>query len=554
MQQRSETDTVDARAAWWRSAVTYQVYIRSFADGDGDGTGDLAGLRSRLPYLRDLGVDAIWINPWYRSPLHDGGYDVADYRSIDPRYGSLADADALIAEAHALGLRVVADLVPNHTSIEHEWFVEALAAVPGDPARSRYVFRPGRGADGAEPPTNWRAVFGGSAWERSDGGEWYLHLFDVSQPDLDWSHPEVRSEFLDIFRFWFDRGIDGFRVDVAHALTKDSAFPDVDPDVPPFALTEDGSHPYWDRDDVHDIIREWRAVADSYDDDKVLVAEAWVSPERLSMYLEPDQYHQSFNFDFLLAPWAAPERREVIERAIEVYRETGSLPTWVLSNHDVVRHATRFAQSNTEAEVGLAIGDSSAELDADAGLRRARAAALLMLALPGSVYLYQGEELGLPEVTDLPDEVLDDPIWERSGHTLRGRDGCRVPIPWRPDGPSFGFGDAAPWLPQPAWFGAMSVGAQSGVAGSTLELYRAALAIRRERLALAAIDTTWGLTPGGGGVIEFERGSVVCVTNFGPDEVPCPKGLVLLSSAPLGEGGVVPVDVSVWVDTSRPLE
>ncbi|MEM9714077.1 MAG: glycoside hydrolase family 13 protein [Actinomycetota bacterium] len=536
--ERSEQE----RAPWWQQSVTYQVYIRSFADGNGDGTGDLAGLRSRLGYLRDLGVDAIWINPWYRSPLHDGGYDVADYRDIDERYGTLDEAQLLIDDAHAIGLKVLADLVPNHTSSEHAWFREALSADPGDVARGRYLFRPGRG-DGSEPPNNWQSVFGGPAWTRVDDGDWYLHLFDVTQPDLDWSKREIRDEFLDIFRFWYDRGVDGFRVDVAHSLAKDPELPDVDPDAQAITSGNDGSHPFWDRDEVHDIIREWRHLADDDDGDKVLVAEAWVAPDRLPNYLAPDQYHQSFNFDFLKASWEATARRTVIDRSIDLMRELGSVPTWVLSNHDVIRQATRFALPGADDPMTFIEAGIPVDVDLELGLRRARAGALLMLSLPGSVYLYQGEELGLPEVTDLPEEVLDDPIWVRSGKTIKGRDGCRVPIPWERTGPSFGFGDASPWLPQPASFGERSVEAQTGVDGSTLELYRSALAIRRQHLA-DPLDFEWLASDDD--VLAFRRGRLTSVTNLGGGAADLPPGEVVLSTTPLVDGRL-PGDTAAWL-------
>lgn len=538
------TEAIEHDDLWWRQAVTYQVYIRSFADGDGDGTGDLAGLRSRLGYLRDLGVDALWINPWYESPLNDGGYDVANYRAIDRRYGDLAGAEALISDAHDLGLKVLADLVPNHTSSEHAWFREAISAAPGDASRDRYYFRSGRGPDGTEPPNNWQSVFGGPAWTRIDDGDWYLHLFDVSQPDLNWDHPEVRADFLDIFRFWFDRGIDGFRVDVAHGLSKDPSLPDLAAGVPAFGIEQDGSHPYWDRDEVHEIIREWRSVADSYAG-KVMVAEAWVSPERLPMYLESDQYHQSFDFDFLTAPWTAAARRPLIERAIQLIDSNAAMPTWVLSNHDVIRHATRFALAPENQPTGINASVVDDDLDQHVGLNRARAAAMLMLALPGSVYLYQGEELGLREVTDLPPEVLDDPIWERTGHKIKGRDGCRVPIPWTRSGPAFGFGEAAPWLPQPSDFADFSVEAQTGVAGSTLELYRSALALRRAHLSAGS---TFAWIDMGDDVIAFERGGITNVTNFGDEPVELPNGTILLTSGP-SDGHTVGTDVTAWIQT-----
>ena len=404
---------------WWRDAVVYQIYIRSFADGDGDGIGDLAGIRSRLPYIRDLGVDAVWITPFYPSPMADGGYDVADYRDIEPRFGSLEDADALIAEAHAAGLRVVFDVVPNHSSDQHAWFRAALASAPGSPERARYIFRPGRGAAGELPPTDWKSVFGGPAWQRvteSDGspGEWYLHLFAPEQPDFDWTNPEVIAEFHDILRFWLDRGVDGFRIDVAHGLVKDPALPDVGAeDEHLLDATARTDHPFWDRDGVHEIYRGWRKVLDAYAGDQMAVAEAWVhSPERLARYVRPDELHQAFNFDFVKTDWEAPAFRRAINQAMRVLAEVGADAQWVLSNHDIVRHVTRFGG-------GLE------------GLARARAAALLMLALPGGAYVYQGEELGLHEVEDLPEDALQDPggcalATPKGAATAAG---CRCPGP-----------------------------------------------------------------------------------------------------------------------------
>ncbi|MDP9418478.1 MAG: glycoside hydrolase family 13 protein, partial [Actinomycetota bacterium] len=412
-------------AEWWRNAVIYQVYIRSFADSDGDGVGDLPGIRSRLPYLAELGVDAIWVTPFYPSPMADGGYDVADYRDIEPIFGTLADADALVTEAHALGIRVVIDLVPNHTSDRHAWFQAALAGEPGSPERARYWFRSGRGTDGFEPPNDWESVFGGSAWVRLPDGEWYLHLFAPEQPDLNWDNPQVVEEFHSILRFWLDRGVDGFRIDVANALEKDPALPDFGPDREDQDLTvADGpNHPFWDRDEVHEVYRGWRRVLDEYGPDRLAVAEAWVpSHERLAKYVRPDELQTAFNFEFLKCPWDAQQMRSVIDQSIATTESVGAPTTWVLSNHDVMRHATRYGRLDETG--GVAGGLTAAErpeIDVDRGLARARAAALLMLALPGSAYVYQGEELGLPEVLDLPDEVLQDPIWERSGHTRRGR-------------------------------------------------------------------------------------------------------------------------------------
>lgn len=531
---------------WWRTAVVYQVYIRSFADGNGDGTGDIAGLRSKLGYLRDLGVDAIWINPWYRSPLADGGYDVADYRDIDPQYGTLDEAEALVREAHEHGIKVIGDLVPNHTSEQHVWFQEAINAPIGDPSRERYHIRPGKGPDGAEPPSDWRSVFGGPAWTRLPDGEWYLHLFAPEQPDLNWEHPEVRSEFCDVLRFWMDRDLDGFRVDVAHGLVKAPGYPDANEEQRLLAGARGTeNHPFWDRDGIHPIVREWREVLDGYPGGRMLVAEAWVPrPERLALYLRPDEYHQSFNFSLLEAEWTNEAYRTIIGESLESQGAIGAAPTWVMSNHDVVRHATRLGlPEGTDWRDWLLNGDRSI-LDVETGLTRARAVAMLMLALPGGTYLYQGEELGLPEVHDLPVEVLDDPVWERSDHTAKGRDGCRVPMPWTIDGPAFGFGSDEPWLPMPDEFGSMSADAQAGVEGSVLELYRSALALRRDHLVA---DEDLEFLDAEDGVFAIRRGSGVrCVVNMGAEPVTI-DGEVLLSSGPLTADGALPSDTAVWL-------
>lgn len=529
---------------WWRRGVVYQVYIRSFADSNGDGLGDVPGIESRLEYLRDLGVDALWITPWYPSPLNDGGYDVADYRAIDPRFGSLDDARSLIAKAASLGLRVIVDLVPNHTSSEHQWFIDALAAGPDSAERGRYIFRDGKGAAGDQPPNNWPSVFGGPAWERVADGQWYLHLFDTTQPDLEWRNPEVREEFRSIIEFWLDLGVSGLRVDVAHGMAKDPALPDLD--VRPIEAHRAHllNHPHWDRDDVHDIVREWRAVLDRYEGDRMMVAEAWVHTGRLPLYLRTDEFHQSFNFDLLQANWDADELRAIVRNAVGAAADRGATSTWVLSNHDVMRHASRYGLPNgTDWRSWPATGPYDA-LDPVLGLRRARAAALLTLALPGSAYIYQGEELGLPEVWNLPDEVLDDPTWERSGHTERGRDGCRVPIPWEADGPSFGFGSGPPWLPQPPEFGPLSVARQIDDPTSMLELYRSALALRRALLTLDESFTELDLGPQ---IVAFERGSGVrCVVNLSSKPIDLPDGNVLLSSLPLMDGRL-PSDVGAWM-------
>jgi alpha-glucosidase len=536
---------------WWRQAVIYQVYPRSFADADGDGLGDLRGITQRLDHLAGLGVDALWLSPFYPSELADGGYDVADHRDVDPRLGTLDDFDALVGEAHRLGLKVVVDIVPNHTSHQHPWFQEALRSAPGSPARERYVFRPGRGAHGELPPTDWQSVFGGSAWKRTPDGEWYLHLFAPEQPDLNWESEEVRADFRTTLRFWSARGVDGFRIDVAHGLVKDLAEPLRDignigatgeealPLVPP------GSHPYWDRDEVHEIYRDWRKIFDAYSPPRTAVAEAWVPGPRRALYARADELGQAFNFEYLETRWDADELRRVITDELATARAASATATWVLSNHDVVRHASRLMlPPGTDPAAWLLSGGSAPAIDAGAGLRRARAATLLMLALPGSSYLYQGEELGLPEVADLPTEVLQDPIWEQTGHVRKGRDGCRVPLPWTTDGPSYGFGPGAAWLPQPSSFAAYAVEAQTEVEGSTLELYRTALRLRRKLLEGETL--TW--TPDApAGVLDFARSEAWrCLANLSGRPVPLPPGEVLLASSPL-DGRVLPPDTTVWL-------
>ena len=543
----SQQDTAQPDVPWWRRAVVYQIYPRSFADGNGDGTGDLAGVRSRLGYLRDLGIDAIWFNPWYLSPLADGGYDVTDYRQIDPRFGTVAEAEALIAEAHELGIKVIADIVPNHTSDRHPWFLEAIKAGPGDPSRDRYHILPGRGEDGGEPPNNWRSVFGGPAWHRLGDGEWYLHLFAPEQPDVNWANPEVAVEYDAVLRFWLDRGVDGFRVDVANSLTKDMTYPDVATEAQEvLSSNRIANHPHWDRDDVHPIIRRWRSLLDTYDGDRMMVAEAWVSAESYPLYLRPDEYHQVFNFDLLLAGWDRDDMASIIAESIAKAADVGSTPTWVLSNHDVMREATRYGLPNGTDWRSWPVTGPHDLLDSEVGLRRARAAALVILSLPGSAYVYQGEELGLPEVWDLPEDVLDDPVWERSGHTQRGRDGCRVPIPWTMEGPSFGFGEAAGWLPQPADFAGYSVEAQSGMSSSTLELYRRAIAARRVH---CTDDEHITMLDMGDDVLAFCRGTGLrCLVNFGSTPIDLPEyaTMVVASNADQNDTVLEP-DSAVWL-------
>jgi alpha-glucosidase len=539
---------------WWREAVTYEVYPRSFADGNGDGDGDLPGLLARLPYLEALGVDALWIAPWYPSPLADGGYDVSDYRGIHPMFGTLADADALLADVHARGMRVIVDVVANHTSDEHPWFRAALATAPGSPERARYFFRDGRGEAGELPPNNWISAFGGSAWSRitepdgrqPEGSQWYLHLFAPEQPDLDWGNREVAEAFDDVLRFWFDRGVDGVRVDAAPALAKAAGMPDADyGGVPLFVAADWEGNPHWDVDEVHAILRRWRAVGDEYDGDRVFVAEAVVNgPERLSRYLRADEMHTAFNFGFLKAGWG-PGLRAVIDDTITALAPVGSPPTWVLGSHDETRLVTRFGRANTGARH---IADAQgAPSDLVLGTRRARAAALLMLALPGGAYVYQGDELGLPDVEDIPEERLQDPIWHRSGHTIRGRDGCRVPLPWSGDAPPFGFSPSGvrTWLPQPASWGTLTVQAQEQDPGSALALYRAALALRRSHEGFRGEAFSW--LPSGPDVLDFERSAGLrCTVNVGAAAVRLdPEREVLLASAPLADGALPP-DTTAW--------
>lgn len=522
---------LEAEGAWWRDAVVYQVYVRSFADANGDGTGDLAGVRARLPYLQDLGVDALWFSPWYPSPQADSGYDIADYRSIDPAFGTLAEAEQLIADARALGIRTIVDIVPNHVSSEHPWFQAALQAGPGSPERARFWFRPGAG-DG--PPNSWQSIFGGSAWTRLDDGDWYLHLFAPEQPDLNWTHPDVAREHEDVLRFWFDRGAAGVRIDSAALVAKDPALADVVDGV---------AHPFEDRDELHDIYRRWRTIADAYEERRVLVGEVWLpDAERLARYIRPDELHTAFNFDFLTCPWDRDRLRNSIESALALHAPFDAPTTWVLSNHDVTRPPTRYGRADTSFSFGAKREGTPTDLER--GTRRARAAALLAMALPGSLYVYQGEELGLPEVEDIPAERRQDPMWHRSGGVDPGRDGCRIPLPWSGASPPYGFspnGNARTWLDQPAGWEELTVEAQTLDERSMLSLYRAGLRLRRD------IRGPLRWLPSDPSVIAFARGdSFACVVNFGPEPVPLPPGDVLIASSEL-EGGAVPHDTTVWL-------
>ncbi|MGK4256345.1 glycoside hydrolase family 13 protein [Bifidobacterium pullorum] len=545
---------------WWRDAVVYQIYPRSFADSNGDGDGDLNGVTDRLDYLKELGVDAIWLSPFYPSPQADGGYDVADYCAVDPRFGDMADFDRLVAEAHARGIRVIIDIVPNHTSYLHPWFREAIAAEPGSPARDRYVFRRGCGEHGELPPTNWLSNFGGSAWEPCGDGWYYLHLFAREQPDLNWDNPEVRAEFLRVLRFWCDRGVDGFRIDVSHGLAKDLRDPLRDrPD--PTVLgpqADDGSDPLWDRDEVHAIYRAWRRLFDEYMPAKYAIGESWhpFSP-RIFQYARQDELGAVFDFSLQKAAWGRDIYREVIARTWDYARQAATAPTWVLGNHDVPRVASRIGLPvGADIDTWVTSDGTDPAVDPVAAQRRARAAALIMLGLPGTAFIYQGEELGLPEDFDLTPDQLRDPNWERSGHRFKGRDGCRVPLPWTADGPAFGFNDTgAAWLPQPDWYAGYAASAQDGVDGSILSLYRRAVGLRREWVARGA-DTamTWLDDPSEPQLLSWRlpSGLTVAVNCSADRGLPMPEhNRVLVSSAADWRDGDDPAELApetaVWL-------
>jgi alpha-glucosidase len=519
-----------SRLPWWATAAFYQIYPRSFADANGDGIGDVPGIRDRLPYLRDLGVDALWISPFYRSPMADGGYDVSDPCDVDPLFGTLADFDALLAEAHRLDIRVTIDLVPNHFSDRHPWFEQALRDGPGSAARARFIFRPGRGAHGELPPNNWPSVFGGSAWTQVPDGEWYLHIFAAEQPDLDWTNPEVPAEFERIMRFWLDRGVDGFRIDVAHGMAKPAELPDVADSV--LIPTQGGAHMpsaedlRWDRDHVHDYHRAFRRLLDSYPGDRMAVGEVWVADDdRLAHYAASDELNLAFNFKVIQAPWGAESFGDAIRRSMTAMAGVRAPCTWVLANHDVDRAATRYG--------GGAVG-----------MARARAAALVVLSLPGAAFVYYGDELGLANV-DLPDWALQDPTWERSQHTVRGRDAQRVPMPWSGDAPPFGFSTGpSSWLPMPPSWASLTVEAQQADPESTLSVYRAALRLRRTEEELRAGEFGWLDAPVE--CLAYRRGQITVVLNAGTESVPLPAGQVLLASVAL-DGPALPANAAAWV-------
>ncbi|KAF0845930.1 alpha-glucosidase [Nocardia caishijiensis] len=520
----------NSTAPWWKTAVFYQVYPRSFADSDGDGVGDLGGVREKMGYLELLGVDALWICPVMRSPQADGGYDVSDPRDIDPLFGGLDALDRLIAEAHDREIKVTMDLVPNHTSTEHPWFAAALEAAPGSPERARYIFRDGRGADGAEPPNNWPSIFGGPAWTRitePDGtpGQWYLHIFAREQPDLNWDNPEVAADFEKTLRFWLDRGVDGFRLDVAHGMAKPDGLPDM-ARVDTKMLVHDDDDPRFNNPGVHAIHRRIRTVLDDYPH-AVSIGEVWVDDNvRFGEYVRPDELHLAFNFRLAEAGFAAEDVRTAITHSLDAVSAVGAPPTWTLSNHDIEREVTRYGGGKT-------------------GVARARAMMMVELALPGAVFVYNGAELGLPNVDDLPEDALRDPVWERSGHTERGRDGCRVPIPWEGGAAPFGFTSGTPWLPMPAQWADRTVEAQLETLHSTLSLYRLAIDLRGTRAEFAGDRIEWYGSPTG--CLAFRRpGGLVCVLNASDGPIQLPPGELLLSSAPVADDRL-PANAAAWL-------
>jgi alpha-glucosidase len=534
---------------WWREAVVYEVYVKSFADADGDGVGDLDGVTARIDHLVALGVDALWLTPCFPSPDRDGGYDVADYLRVADVYGGDEALARLLAAAHSRGLRVLLDLVPNHCSTEHPWFREALREAPDGPHRKRFFFRDGRGPGGVDPPNNWKSVFGGPAWTRvadADGtpGQWYLHLFDEGQADFDWRNPEVAAHFQRVLRYWFDLGVDGFRIDVAHGLLKAPGLPDVAPE-------HDVATPMMHQSDVHDVYRAWRRLADGYRPERelVFVAEAWApSPADAAAYIRAGRLHEAFYFDLVMRPWDAAGFRESVRAGLDALAaaDDGSNPdaigafAWTLNNHDVFRSVTRYGLVERSTPVSpdphVAAVRPRGVVDVELGRLRARAAALFAMALPGPVYLYQGEELGLPEVLDLPDDRRRDPIARARDPFDLGRDGCRVPLPWGTDSGTFGFSpdgaDAEPWLPQPAWFAELAVDGQAGRPDSTLTLYRRALALRRERVVGTSHEIEWLTVPGREDVVAYRRGGLVVATNFGTEPCALPRrwGRVILRS------------------------
>lgn len=544
-------------AQWWRSAVIYQIYPRSFSDSNGDGMGDLPGITARLESLASLGIDAIWLSPFMRSPQKDAGYDVSDYTDVDPLFGTLADFDAMVTRAHELGLRILVDLVPNHTSDQHAWFQAALSSPEGSPQRDYYHFKAGRGEHGELPPNNWVSMFGGPAWTRvtnpdGTGGQWYCHLFDSSQPDLNWENPAVQVEFENILKFWLDRGVDGFRVDQPHAMGKAEGLPD-HPDVERAGagfIEGEPSPPMWFQDSVHPIFRRWRAILDSYEGDRAMCGEAYVLPlSFMALWVRPDEFHQTFNFRFLDSEWRPQILFNSINESFEAFDAVGAPSTWVLSNHDIIRHATRMGGVVGRPTASDGIGPNDPQPDRELGLRRARAATLFVLGLPGSTYLYQGEELGLPEHTTLAPEYRQDPTFYRTDGKRVGRDGCRVPLPWESGvGAANGFNQTGKsWLPQPEIYAEYARDRQEGVAGSTLELYKHALKLRKQ-LGLGDGAFEWAAEFVGEQSLGYRNGDILVVHNFGHAPIELPVGEVIASSLTgMTAGHALAADHTVWL-------
>lgn len=540
---------MSSKQEWWRHAVIYQIYPRSFADGNGDGMGDLPGVLSRLESLKELGIDAIWFSPFFTSPQKDAGYDVSNYTDIDPRFGTLADFDALLAKAHSHGIRIIIDLVPNHSSDQHPLFQSAMRAGKGSLERDMYVFREGKDAN--TPPNNWQSVFGGPAWTQVEDGQWYLHLFDSSQPDFNWANPKVEQFFHDVLRFWFDRGVDGFRVDVAHSLVKDPALPDIEEVSSSMtgsdsAPKEEKPHPFWGQEGVHEVIRGFRKVANEYED-RAMCAEAWILPlSKMAKWVRPDEYHQTFNFAYLETPWDSAKLRNVVDESLREFGNVGAPSTWVLSNHDVIRHVTRMAYDKVPKQ-GDGIGPSYPQPDEARGQRVGRAATAFMLGLPGSSYIYQGEELGLPEHTTLDASFREDPTFFRTKGERVGRDGCRVPIPWESDKPAYGFNNTGKsWLPQPENYRRYARSEQRGVAGSTLELYRQLLEIRKE-FNMGLGNLKWVEELCDETTLAFDNSGVRVIANFG-GSVNLPSGELLATTQhDLTVEGVLEHDQVAWI-------
>ncbi|WP_104191113.1 alpha-amylase family glycosyl hydrolase [Cryobacterium sp. Y82] len=524
---------------WWTTAVIYEVYPRSFSDSTGDGVGDLRGITARLDYIADLGVQGIWLTPFQTSPQVDQGYDISDYCNVDPLFGTMDDFDELLAQAHARGIRLLVDIVPNHTSTEHPLFQEALASESGSEARQMFHFAEGpRGSldDGLVPPNNWISVFGGSAWARAhpeslNDRAWFLHLFSSGQPDWNWQNPAVADYFIGVLRFWFDRGVDGIRIDVAHGLFKAEGLPDTE--TVPTVIDGLRSNPLaMDQEPVHEVYRRWRALADSYDEPRLLVGEVNLEPERAGRYTRPDELHQTFAFAFARLGWNPAEWVSVGQQFEQVRLATGAEPSWALENHDLVRTVTRFG--------GGVLGAA-----------RARAGLVALLGLPGATYIYQGQELGLPEV-EVPESLRVDPMWNRGGIS---RDGARIPLPWQADATdSHAFSpknaEAPPWLPIPEGWGQWAVSGQQRDAGSVHSAFTGAMQLRAALLASGVFraneSATWSLDADG--LVQCSRaGGVTVVIAMGDSPVPVPAGRVLISSAPVRAGGFMPPDSAAWI-------